>query len=147
MNETTRRNALKLAAAGGVMAVAGGAAAAQPAGGPAQDMWRAWAVTKGKRPRLRVEGIYSGGGLGTVATLKPAVPQGTIPETLLLNLSLATLPGMWPAVLTPIPVSYTKTPYQGEYTSVQVLYPDGSSRTIEQITDAGAGPKGAAKPK
>ncbi|MFH5806935.1 hypothetical protein, partial [Alienimonas sp. DA493] len=126
-------------------AVAGAAAAAQPAGGEPQDMWRAWAVTKGQRTRLRVEGIYSQGGPGTVALLRPAVPQGTNPKILLLKLSTASLPGVWPAVLTPIPACYTKGGYQGEYDSVQVVYPDGSSRTIEQITDAGTGPKGAAQ--
>ena len=149
MDDVTRRNALKTAAAIGMSAVVGKAAGAddkKPADKEHKDMWRAWATTEGTETKLVVEGIYAQGGLGLVAMLKPAVPQGINPKILLLELSLATLPGVWPAVLMPIPACYVQAPYKkGQYESVQVRYLDGHVEGIKEITDAGDGPKMPAK--
>jgi hypothetical protein len=149
MNDMTRRNAIKTAAAAGMVAVVGSAAAAEdkkPADKGRKDMWRAWATTEGMETRLTVEGIYDSGGPGLVAVLKPASPQGFNPKILLLELTLSTLPGMWAAVLMPIPACYVQAPYRkGQYESVQVRYPDGHAENVKTITDAGEGPKQPAK--
>jgi hypothetical protein len=119
MNEIDRREALTLAAAAGVAAAAAGEAAAQP-NRPA-DRWRAWAVTRGDATKLVVEGIFSAGGPGTVALVTPAVPQGVNRKVLMLELKRATLPGIWPAILTPIPAHFTLAPYKnGQHESVEV---------------------------
>lgn len=139
MDSLSRRSALKLAAAAGVVAVTGGLANAQEE--KTEDKWRAWAVTAGDQTRLVVEGIYSQGGPGLVVLVKDAVPQGINPKILLLELKTATLPGVWPAILQPVPAWYIKTPYKkNQYQSVQIRYPDGSAVTIEKIIDTGKGP-------
>lgn len=114
------------------------------AAGPKEDVWRAWATTSGKEARLVVEGIVANGGPGKVALVAPAVPQGVNRKILLLELKFATLPGIWPAVVTPIPAHYVQAPYKKEtYDSVQVRYPDGTVISIKKIVDAGGGPKTA----
>jgi hypothetical protein len=140
MNDVSRRSALKMAATAGFAAVSSGIAAAQDKG--SDDRWRAWAVTAGDQTRLVVEGIYGEGGPGLVVIVKDAVPQGINPKILLLELKTATLPGVWPAVILPVPACYTKAPYKkDQYQSVQVRYPNGSMVGIETIIDAGQGPK------
>jgi hypothetical protein len=140
MSEVSRRNALKLAATTGLVAVAGGSVLADDK--KTDDKWRAWAVTEGDQTKLVVEGIYSQGGPGLVVIVKDAVPQGINLKILLLDLKTATLPGMWLAVLQPVPACYTKAPYKkDQYESVQVRYPDGSIVSIDKIIDAGKGPK------
>jgi len=106
-----------------------------------EDKWRAWAVTKGDQTKLVVEGIYGQGGPGLVVLVKDAVPQGINPKILLLKLTTGTLPGVWPAVLEPVPAYYSKAPYKGQYSSIQILYPDGTTISIDKIIDAGEGPK------
>ena len=140
MNDVTRRDAFKWGGAAGLALLAGRVADAvdkQPA-----DKWRAWAITGGKNTKLTVEGIYSQGGPGVVVIVEEAMPQGTNPKILLLELKRATLPGIWAAVLEPVPASFTKAPYKkGLYDSVQIRYPDGAIVTIDKIIDAGDGPR------
>lgn len=150
MTDVTRRDSLKLAATVGFAALAGTAAAQEPAArDPAaqdrptrpRDRWRAWAVTEGAETKLVVEGIYGEGGLGVVAVVTPAAPQGINPKILILDVKTRTLPGIWALLLTPIPAQYTKAPYtSGTYDSIHLRYPDGSSIMIPNIIDAGAGP-------
>jgi hypothetical protein len=145
MNDMTRRNAIKTATAAGMAAVTGSAMAAEdkrPRDKDRKDMWRAWATTGGMDTKLTVEGILENGGPGLVAVLKPTMPQGFNPKILMLELTLATLPGMWATVLSPIPTCYVQAPYKkGQYEAVQVRYPDGYFVNIKNITDAGDGPK------
>jgi hypothetical protein len=145
MEAISRRYALTLAAGGAAAAplavAAQEAQETQSAEETPQDWWRAWAVTKGKKTRLFVEGIYNNGGPGKVVVLTDADPQGINPKILILNLKTAKLPGVWPTVLQPIPGHYEKAPYkQGQYDSIDIHYPDGSSIQVAKITDAGAGP-------
>jgi hypothetical protein len=148
MNDMTRRNAITIAAAG-MVSFAGPTATAEGEdllGKHWNDMWRAWAITKGTEAKLTVEGVYVRGGPGLVAILKPAAPQGINPKILLLELNIGQLPGVWPAVLVPIPACYTQAPYKkGQYESVQVRYLDGRVESIKQIIDAGEGPKAVAE--
>ncbi len=140
MSELTRRNALKMVAATGLAVTVGHTADAEEK--KTSDRWRAWAVTEGDHTKLVVEGIYSQGGPGLVVTVAAAVPQGINPKILLLDLKTTTLPGIWPAVLQPVPAYYVKTPYtKGTYTAVHLRYPDGAVVMLETITDAGKGPK------
>jgi len=140
MSEISRRNALKLAAAAGVVALIGNTEAAEEK--KSDDKWRAWAVTEGSATKLVVEGIYNMGGPGLVVIVKDASPQGINPKVLLLELKTATLPGIWPQVIQPVPACYTKAPYtQGRYDAVQIRYPGGENIEIKQIIDAGKGPK------
>lgn len=139
MRDVSRRNVLKYAASTGVVAVTGGSVLADD--GKTEDKWRAWAVTQGDQTKLVVEGVYNEGGPGLVVIIKDAVPQGFNPTILLLDLRTATLPGVWPAVLQPVPAWYVKNPYKkDQYTSVQIRYPNGSIVSLGTITDAGAGP-------
>jgi hypothetical protein len=72
--------------------------------------------------------------------VKDAEPQGINPKILLLELQTAALPGIWPAVIQPVPGYYVKRLYeQGQYDSVHVLYPGGGV-VVDTIVDAGAGP-------
>lgn len=140
MGDVSRRSMMKCAVSAGLAAVGGGAVLAADKEQP-DDKWRAWAVTEGKQTKLVVEGIYSLGGPGLVVLLQDAEPQGVNPKILLLKLTTATLPGIWPAVLQPVPAVYVKAPYKGDqYQSVQIQYPDGSSVSINNIIDAGKGP-------
>jgi len=146
MTDVTRRDSLKLAATASLAALAGTAAAQDPAlrperPEPPKDRWRAWAVTEGTETKLVVEGVYGEGGLGVVAVVTPAAPQGINPKILILDVKIKTLPGIWALLLTPIPAQYMKAPYtSGTYDSIHLRYPDGSSIMIPTITDAGAGP-------
>jgi hypothetical protein len=145
MHDLSRRDAVKFAAAAGLTALTGAAARAaeddQAEDKPAcTDMWRAWATTEGLLTKLVVEGIYCDGGLGKVALLSPANPQGINPKILILVLKLATLPGVWPTKVIPIPARYVRLPYKGQYDSIEVHYPDGTVQAIATITDAGSGP-------
>ena len=146
MTDVTRRDSLKLAAAAattGFAALAGTAAAQDRPARPERpkDRWRAWAVTEGTETRLVVEGVYGEGGLGVVAVVTPAAPQGINPRILILDVKTKTLPGIWAQLLTPIPAQYTKAPYaSGTYDSIHLRYPDGSSIMIPNIIDAGTGP-------
>ena len=109
---------------------------------PKSDFWRAWSISDGQRSKLVVEGVYNNGGPGTVIVMEDALPQGINKNILLLDLKIAKLPGVWPTVLHSIPGYYAKAPYKkGQYTSVQVRYPDGNVVTIEKITDTGKGPE------
>lgn len=149
MYDVTRRNAIKIAAVAGIVGVVGSDAVADEQKNEdtaRTDMWRAWATTAGTETKLVIEGTYEQGGPGRVAMLKPAVPQGINPKILLMELTLASLPGVWPAVVIPIPASYIQAPYKkGQYESVQVRYPDGRMESIKEIIDAGDGPKSPAK--
>jgi hypothetical protein len=98
-------------------------------------IWKAWA-TKEPPGALSVAGVVVAPSPGHVAVLEPAVPQGINPRILILDLKLLPLPGIWPPVLTPIPAVYSKTPYKGEYDSVTVRFPDGSSVDL-RVIDAG----------
>lgn len=107
------------------------------------DSWRAWTVTDNAgTTKLVVEGIYANGGPGTVVHVSPADPQGTNHQILLLDVNTSLLPGVWPAIVLPVPAAYHQSPYKkGTYTSVQLRYPDGNSITIDKIYDAGKAPK------
>lgn len=143
MTDLTRRDSLKLAAAAGFAALAGAAAAQDPAARTEspKDRWRAWAVTEGAETKLVVEGVYSEGGLGVVAIVTPAAPQGINPKILILDVKTKSLPGFFAQLVIPIPAQYTKAPYvSGTYDSIHLRYPDGSSIMIPNIIDAEAGP-------
>lgn len=135
----TRRDAFKWGGATGLVALTGSVVNAVDK--PPKDKWRVWTVTGGENTKLTVEGIYSHGGPGVVVILQEAMPQGTNPKILLLELKRGTLPGIWAAVLEPVPASYTKAPYKkGLYDSVQIRYPDGNIVSIDKIIDSGDGP-------
>lgn len=105
------------------------------------DRWRACAVTEGSETRLMVEGIYGQGGPGVVAMVTPAKPQGINAKMLILDVKVGILPGVWPAILTPIPANYTKSPYAARsYESVQIRYPDGTSIMIDKVIETRLGP-------
>jgi hypothetical protein len=138
MSHVTRRGALEAAFAGGIAAIAPAAVADDK---KPEDFWRAWAVTEGDKTQLVVEGVYHEGGPGLIVLLKDAVPQGINPKILILDLKTATLPGVWPAVLHPVPARDLRAPYKkGQYDSVTIRYPKGQLVTVK-IVDAGAGPK------
>ncbi len=103
--------------------------------------WRAYSTTKDGKTELMVEGIYPLGGPGTVAILERMSPQGINPKILMLDLKMARLPGVWAAVIQPIPV-YLKMPIAkaGQYESISILVPKGGSgnATINEIIDASA---------
>jgi hypothetical protein len=141
MSNVSRRDALKLAATTGLVTLVSGSVRADDK--KTDDKWRAWAVTEGEQTQLVVDGIYSHGGPGLVVIVKDAVPQGINPKILLLDLKTATLPGVWPAVLQPVPAYYTKAPYKkDQYESVQIRYPDGTTVvSINKIIDAGKWPR------
>lgn len=103
---------------------------------PPNDFWRAWAVTGDQDSQLVVEGIYSQGGLGIVATLKEAAAVDNTTRVLLLELETETLPGNWPKILRPIPVQYHSKSYQsGQFDSVRIRYPSGASVAIEKVIE------------
>jgi hypothetical protein len=141
MNDVTRRTSLRLTAGAGLAALTGTAAAQNAPADQPQDRWRAWAITEGKETKLVVEGIVSEGGPGIVATVKPAEPQGINPKVLILKMTKASLPGIWAALLTPIPACYTEVPYRnGKYSSIEIQYGDGGAIIINSIINAEAGP-------
>jgi hypothetical protein len=140
MKKISRRQALASASAAGVTAVAGGAVLAEDS--KIEDRWRAWAVTEGEHTKLVVEGIYSQGGPGLVVVVRPATPQGINPKILILDVKTATLPGVWTAILQPVPARYTTSPYKkDQYTSIHIRYPGGQGSIMTKIIDAGKGPK------
>lgn len=139
MGDLTRRDAFGLVVAAGWVGATGGVAGG--AERRPEDRWRAWAVTEGEQARLVVEGIYGQGGPGLVAIVKEAAPQGFNPRILMLELKTATLPGLWPTVLLPVPASFVKAPYKADqYESVEIRYPDGYVAKVEKIIDTGKGP-------
>src|SRR5262245_22007994 len=132
----SRRKALIIAASA---SLAGSAFAADERKN--DDRWRAWAVTEGEQTKLVVEGVYAKGGPGVVVLVTLAAPQGINPKILILNVKTATLPGVWPAVLEPVPANYTVSPYKkDQYSSVHLRYADGSGAVMVKIVDAGKGP-------
>jgi hypothetical protein len=136
---TSRRTALTSAASAGLATLAAGVASAD--GQKIDDRWRAWAVTEGEHTKLVVEGIYAQGGPGVVVLVKPAVPQGFNPKILILDVKPATLPGVWPAILQPVPADFTLSPYKkDQYTSIHLRYPGGQGSIMLKIIDTGKGP-------
>ena len=98
--------------------------------------WYAWMNLQPPGPRtLYVQGIISAPTPGYDARLVPAAPQGINPKNLILDLILTPRPGMWPAVVTPIPVSYVQQSPAIAYDSVLVRLPDGEgiSLTVDEI--------------
>ncbi len=141
MGTAARHFALFLAGALFVSIVMNTASAQQP------DRWRAWAVTEGEDARLVVEGILAEGAPGSIAVLEPARPQGINPKMLMLKLRMVSLPGVWPAVIQPIPAHFTLPRYrEGQYSSVQILYPNGESQVVGKITEVTNLDAGSEKP-
>ena len=139
MKQISRRQALASTAAVGFVTVVAGSVRADDQKN--EDRWRAWAVTEGEHTKLVVEGIYAQGGPGIVVQVKPATPQGINPKILILDVKTATLPGIWPAILQPVPAHYLKNGYQkDQYTSVHIRYPGGQGAIMTKIIDAGKGP-------
>lgn len=89
--------------------------------------WFAWvnAMPPGP-PSLHVTGIVTAPNPGYEARLAPASPQGINPRDLILNVSLTRKPGVWPQVVTQIPVRYDVEEYKDNYDTVLVTLPDGS---------------------
>lgn len=138
MSIRTRRTILHLAATIGLAALGSPLRADDDA--RRDDRWRAWAVTEGDETRLVVEGIYSQGGPGRVVLFKEVETKGG--KTLVLELRPANLPGIFPAVLQPVPACFNKTPYKkDQYQSVEIRYPDGGVMKIDRIIDTGKGPR------
>lgn len=141
MTQLSRRHVLT-AATGGLFASASQQVMAEDKKSGTPDFWRAWATTVGEDTELTVEGIYQEGGYGLVAVLKPAKTKADDSKTLILELSLVKLPGVWPLVLIPIPVHFAAETYKkGRYDSVEIRYPTGKKQTIKEISDAGDGPR------
>ncbi len=139
MRNISRRTALTSAASVGLATLAAGAAVGDEQ--KIDDRWRAWAVTEGEHTKLVVEGIYAQGGPGVVVLVKPATPQGINAKILILDVKTATLPGVWTAILQPVPAHYTLSPYKkDQYTSIHLRYPGGQGSIMLKIIDAGNGP-------
>jgi hypothetical protein len=134
MKNISRRTAITSTASLGLATLAAGTVVAD--GQKIGDRWRAWAVTEGEHTKLVVEGIYAQGGPGVVVLVKPAVPQGFNPKILILDVKPVTLPGVWPAVLQPVPAHFTLSPYKkDQYTSIHLRYPGGQGSIMLKIID------------
>jgi hypothetical protein len=59
---------------------------------------------------------------GYRAHLKKAVPQGTNPTILILEVVLTKLPGIWPPRVTEIDANYDDNHYTGDFKQVTVRY-------------------------
>jgi hypothetical protein len=59
--------------------------------------------------------------------LVPAVPQGTNPAELILDLEVTPRTGFWPQVVTPVNVRYDQRPAGVDYKGVLVREPDGDA--------------------
>jgi hypothetical protein len=59
---------------------------------------------------------------GYRAHLKKAVPQGTNPTILILDVVLTKLPGIWPQHVTEIDANYDDNHYTGDFKQVTVRY-------------------------
>lgn len=89
--------------------------------------WYAWVNAMPPGPaRFHVTGVVTMPTPGYDVKLAPAEPQGFNPRDLILELSIARRPGLWPQVVTAIPVRFDIDPYGDEYDSVLVRLPDGS---------------------
>lgn len=116
----------------------------EPSDPPADDAppprinaeWAAWVnrMPPGP-PSLHVSGTLHMPHPGFEATLMPKSPQGFNPAILMMDLHVKELDGMWPQVLTDLPVNYVEDPYDGRYTQVHIFYPDGDSVLLE-LTEA-----------
>lgn len=67
---------------------------------------------------------------GYTATLKKAVPQGTIPTILLLKVVTKKKLGIWPPVVTDVDARYDIKNYKGKFKQVTVLY-GKESKTVK----------------
>lgn len=98
--------------------------------------WAAWINRMPPGPAsLHVSGTLHMPHPGFEATLVPKSPQGFNPAILMMDLHVEELDGMWPQVLTDLPVSYVEDPYDGRYTQVHIFYPDGDSVLLD-LTEA-----------
>jgi hypothetical protein len=84
---------------------------------------------------FHVQGTVSAPTPGYQAELRRAAPQGINPRDLILDLKLSEKPGVWPEVVTPIPVSYVEPEYKGNFSSVLVRLPsrEGIPLKVEQV--------------
>ncbi|APR76170.1 Hypothetical protein A7982_01517 [Minicystis rosea] len=93
--------------------------------------WYAWMNLMPPGPRsLHVTGVVTVGNPGYEVKLTEAVPQGMNPKDLILDLVLTRKPGIWPQVVTQMPVSFVKPSPSVDYDSVLVRLADGSGIPI-----------------
>lgn len=89
--------------------------------------WQAWLDKMPPRPyELHVVGdaMVSNPGVRPMLTMR--IPQGINPAILILDLHLVQQPGIWPQVMTCVPVRFDRVMPSGasDYTSVEI-YSDG----------------------
>jgi hypothetical protein len=80
---------------------------------------------------FHVAGIVTMPTPGYDVSLVYASPQGINPRDLILDLQIRRRPGVWPQVVTPIPVRYDVETGASNYTSVLVRLPDGTGITLQ----------------
>lgn len=103
-------------------------------GSPAGE-WSAWLDRMPPGPAtLHVQGEVVAPTPGYVAKLAPKEPQGINPNDLILALTLEEKGGIWTQVLTPVSASYVVDDPKIAYDTVTVLFPDGTSRTLNVET-------------
>lgn len=98
--------------------------------------WYAWLNTMPPKPDdLHVVGDVVVPNPGVTATLAMREPQGINPTILLLELSLAQQPGVWPAVMTNVQARFDRVVPSGAsaYTSVEVFLAGEKIVDIDQI--------------
>jgi hypothetical protein len=97
--------------------------------------WYAWLDRMPPGPaRFHVTGVVTMPTPGYDVKLVRGAPQGINPKDLLLDLVIAKKEGIWPQVVTAIPVRYDEDPAAVDYESVLVRLPDGSGIPIKVET-------------
>ncbi len=87
--------------------------------------WYAWNNLMPPKPDdFHIVGEVQVGNPGIVAKLFPKVPQGINPDILLMNLILVQQPGIWPQIVTWVPVRYDKILMNSTYKSVEIFCED-----------------------
>lgn len=97
--------------------------------------WHAWLDRMPPGPAtLHVAGEVVAATPGYDAKLAPQEPQGINPNDLLLVLTLEKRDGIFTQQLTPVPAAYRAKDPAIAYDTVTVLFPDGTSRTLNVET-------------
>jgi len=88
--------------------------------------WQAWVSEDAKT--LFVRGVVKTPTPGYKVSIEPTSPQGINPKILMLDVKLTKLPGIWPQVVTSMPVAYEQANH--DYTTVHINEPNGQSSII-----------------
>ncbi len=95
---------------------------------------KAWVFTRGESQVIRVEGIYKDGpSPGHFFQVARATPQGANPKILILNARLRQLPGIWPQVITPLPIYFSRVAEADEFSQVTIRLPNNQTVTMDII--------------